>query len=61
METVMTMPKPASSSPALPIAHVVLRILIVLKLGDGARDPGAAVRHTQQGMDHVGAQARSFA
>jgi hypothetical protein len=26
----MTMPKPASSSPALPIAHVVLRILIVL-------------------------------
>jgi hypothetical protein len=36
METVMTMPKPASSSPALPIAHVVLRILIVLNWVMGA-------------------------
>jgi len=32
----MTMPKPVSSSPALPIAHVVLRILIVLNWVMGA-------------------------
>ena len=46
------MSSPASSSAALPIAHVVLRILIVLNWLMVAVDPRAAGRHAEQAMDH---------
>jgi hypothetical protein len=56
METVMTMPKPVSSSPALPIAHVVLRILIVLNWVMGAAILALLLVSPQRAMDHVRVQ-----
>ena len=55
------MSKPASSSAALPIAYVVLRILIILNWLMGSRDPRPAGRDAQRAMDHVRVQAFSFA
>ena len=48
----VNMSKPASSSAALPIAHVVLRILILVNWLSGVAIARPAVRHAQRGVDH---------
>ncbi len=55
------MSKPASSSAALPIAYVVLRILIVVNWLMGAAILALLVVMPERAMDHGRVQTLSFA
>ena len=55
------MSRPASSSAALPIAYVVLRILIVLNWLMAAAILALLVAMPERAMDHERVQALSFA